>query len=245
MKPWGFAIPGLAMNARELPMVSGLVRLQQPGFDELPDIDTPYSIEDLASFHLKAILSEVPSADDLLIIGMSMGGMIASVLATRLRHQLPAKTRFRFLVTSSNHPDLPCITKGMLAEWYKARPGDQNSFAAILTPFVGRTFREANPAATAQYFDYRATGKNGQSTKAFIKQMTAVTSFDGTSYFKEMCPDEVEFFHGGSDEIMTRHHRDRLRQLQPHARHHVISDLGHMVNFEAPHLFYREVLTNA
>ena len=225
------------MNAAELPDIHGLVRLQHTGFDGTADFDTPYTLEDLADYHLKTILSQVSATDEILVIGMSMGGMVASVLGSKLRNHLPAKTRFRFLVTSANPPELPCITKSMLTQWYKARPGDPASFAEILTPFVGKAFRASHPDFTQNYFEYRATGKNGQSSKSFIKQLTAVTSFDGTAYFAGLNADEIEFIHGGSDEIMSTPHHEVLRQLQPRASHHIVPSMGHMANFEASYLF--------
>lgn len=228
------------MNADELPDIPGLVRLQHPGFGSCADWSTSYSIEDLAEYHLRAILAQSAATDELLIIGMSMGGMIVSVLASRLRDQLPAKTRFRFLVTSANHQDLPCISKDMLARWYQARPGNDDSFAQILTPFIGRSFRDAFPERTKAYFRYRAQGGNGQSTAAFLKQLAAVTKFDGTGYFSSLKADEIEFVHGGADEIMSDEHRKLLRELQPHALHVVVPEMGHMINFEAPQWFQKE-----
>lgn len=240
MKPWGFAIPGLAMNASELPDIPGLVRLQQPGFGACTDWEGAYGIEDLAAFHLRTIRSQVALGDELLIIGMSMGGMVASVLGSTLRDQLPPKTRFRFLVTSSNQRDLPCITKDMLARWYQARPGNDESFTAILTPFVGAQFRARHPDIMRDYIHYRAHGGNGQSAAAFLKQLAAVIQFDGTDYFAGLNADETEFVHGGADEIMTVGHHSRLRNLQPHAQHVVVPEMGHMVNIEAPHFFQKE-----
>lgn len=243
MKPWGFAIPGLAMNADELPNIPGLVRLQQPGFAGIADFDTQYTIEDLAAYHLKTIQEQM--SDDVVIIGMSMGGMIASVLASKFRDQLPKKTKFRFIVTTANPPELSCITKAMMADWYQAKQGDIPSFAKILVPFFGRGFREANPELAENYFRYRATGLSTQSSKSFVKQLTSVVGFNGTSYFGGLTPSEVEFIHGEADEIMSLPHHELLRKIQPEAVHHVISGLGHMVNIEAPHLFEREWGRNA
>ncbi|MGZ3782741.1 MAG: hypothetical protein ACXVCY_19010 [Pseudobdellovibrionaceae bacterium] len=82
---WGVAIPGLAMHNSEIPDIPGLLALQNPEVGDGVTLDSKYSLYDVAEIHLKeinAILSNrSASKEKFWIIGMSMGGMVNSILA--------------------------------------------------------------------------------------------------------------------------------------------------------------------
>src|SRR5262245_16244331 len=117
-----FAIPGLGMAARELPETIGVLRGDNPEIGEGPDLDAtrPYTLQDVAEEHARRIETLASSSmlvrdEPFWVIGMSMGGMIAALLATTLRARLPRRTRFAFLVTSANTPTLPAVPDALLA----------------------------------------------------------------------------------------------------------------------------------
>jgi pimeloyl-ACP methyl ester carboxylesterase len=239
---WGVAIPGLSMHSRLLPEVDGVVRLTNPDFSDSPPMEGPYTLEDVARFQLANIQKLIPKmTSDLTIMGMSMGGMITAILASKYRAELPKQVKFRFLVTSANLPNNPCITKTMLHGWQNAIPRDVESFGHVLHPFFSKIFRAEHPDIVAKYVEDRAFGRSGQSAQAFFKQVQAVLQFNGQDYFSALNPDECTFWHGEDDEIMHTVHHAELRELAPHCRHVVMSKIGHMVNFENPSLFERAI----
>jgi surfactin synthase thioesterase subunit len=83
-----------------------------------------YSVEDIAETHLRTILEIASSNDDFVVLGMSLGGMIAAVLASKFRVQLPPRCTFKFLVTSANTPAHRAITPAMLTDWIQVKFGD-------------------------------------------------------------------------------------------------------------------------
>jgi pimeloyl-ACP methyl ester carboxylesterase len=244
MKTWGVAIPGLAMNAKEIPLVEGLTALQNPGFAGTETLPDGYTIEDVAGYHLDVLqdlLDGWDSSHELTIIGMSMGGMVAAVLGSKYRQNLPPRLKLRFLMTSANTTRLKCIPDSMLKSWYGARPGDVESFSRILSPFVGQKYKNQFPDETTRYYQYRANGLNEQSNRNFICQMQAVRSFDGTIYFSALDPTEIQFYFGSEDRVMNHLHQQDLMRIQPKAWCRVLEGVGHMANFEAPYLFSQRI----
>jgi pimeloyl-ACP methyl ester carboxylesterase len=235
---WGVAIPGLAMAASELPVIDGLICLDNPDTGSGARLSSAYTLEDVAELHLKAINCIRFVTSQPTIIGMSMGGMIAIVLASKLRRHLPPTCRFRLLVTSANSQDLPAVPDALLADWRTVRPGVVDDFGRILEPFFSPQFISAHPATVADYFRYRAAGRNGQSPRDFMRQLAALRSFDGAQHLRNADPAELEFIGGGADRILGPAHNLRLRDLVAAAVHHELSDLGHMANYEKPTLFH-------
>lgn len=238
---WGVVIPGLAMHRLEMPAVPGLIALQNPEVDDGVALSEQYSLYDVAKHHLATILelSRIGTlpADGFTIAGMSMGGMINSILASKFRRELPPNVRFLFLVTTPNLKTNPAIPDALLASWLKAKPGSVEDFARILGPFFSPGFLSAQPGITASYFRYRANGENGQSPRAFFRQMTALRRFDGSETFPFITSEECLFVGGAEDEILGPSHNLDLRNLAPAAKHVEVKGLGHMINLEMPKFF--------
>ncbi len=242
MSYWGVAIPGLAMRNTELPVVDGLHVLENPEIGEGISLISQYTLEDVAEIHAASIVELIPKYQSkLIIVGMSMGGMICSVLAAHFRAKLPIETKFRFLVTAANSSDLPAIPENLLSTWTSVTPGVLDDFEVILAPFFSRRFRESNPQAVEAYYCYRAIGQNQQIPKSFIRQMNALRAFDGTSYFSQIDPEEAEFIGGSEDYVLGPRHNVKLKELAPGAYHKEVLGLGHMVNLEMPGFFQREI----
>lgn len=232
-----FCIPGLAMAASELPWFEGVVRLENPEIGAGERLGRAYTLEEVAEGHLRTILAQAKPSDELTLIGMSMGGMIASILASEFRSWLPRATRFSFLVTSPNLPELPAIRTELFREWVAVRPGSTEDFRKILTPFFSDGFLKAAPDQVDAYATYRATGGNKQSASAYFRQSAALSVFEGGLYFPKVDPKEALFIGGGNDRILGPAHNAILRELNPEAAHQEIVDLGHMINYEMPEIF--------
>lgn len=236
MSIWGVAIPGLGMAAGELPALPGLLRLDNPEIGSGAAFDGMYTLEDVAARHAAAIgAASVDASEAFWVIGMSMGGMIAAILASTYRPVLPPTTRFLFLVTSANLPGAPAVSAETLAGWQRARPGDVGSWSDVMGPFFGASFR-GTPEAEA-YFAYRAAGENGQSPRAFMRQVTALRAFDGARHFGALDGARSWFIGGGADEVLGPRHNADLKRLAPGANHQEWAGVGHMINLERPAAF--------
>lgn len=227
-------IPGLAMAAAELAVLDGVRGLDNPGVGGVSDFAESYVLEDVAEFHLRTIQRDHSNTDQLALVGMSMGGMILSILASRYREKLPKDTRFLFLVTSPNLPTNPAISDDLLTSWFAVDPERRGDMARILRPMFSQNFRDRCPERVEDYVDYRFAGGNQQSKEAFVKQMRALMVFQGEASFSKIDPKEATFIGGAQDEILGPTHNADLRRLCPEARHLEISDLGHMINIEQP-----------
>lgn len=242
---WGYAIPGLSMNASELPQIAGLYRANNPGVNGTPAWDRSYSMEELAYAHAQAIQRVAANADPnkpFYVMGMSMGGMVTSILATEYRHMLPRNTQFVFLVTSPNLSSNPAVPDAIMQSWFSVRTPE--AFQSILAPFISADFHRTNPAAVQTYYQYRINRGNQQPSTQFARQVEAVRAFDGARYFSQVNPEEATFIGGNQDGVLGTSHNQNLRDLVPGARHIEVSGLGHMVNIENPALFIPESRRN-
>ena len=236
----GVAIPGLGMAAHELPEVKGLVRLENPEIGQGPTIGaTSYSLYDVAELHAQKIeaLANASAASPFWVLGMSMGGMVAAILASDLRSRLPRSCRFLFLVTSANTKVVPAVDDQRLEEWMRARPGSVESFRSVMAPFFSKEFTARSPEVIEAYASYRASGANGQSPKAFMRQVSALRGFDGALYFSRIKQDEAAVISGAEDYVLDPRHAAELRRLLPHAEHTGLTGVGHMINLERPAIF--------
>jgi pimeloyl-ACP methyl ester carboxylesterase len=229
-------IPGLTMQASELPPLAGVTVLENPEVGSGITMSGSYSLEDVAELHARRI-AELAGSGPLTVCGISMGGLVLSIVATEYRRLLPARTRFQFVVTSPNLPANPTIGDALMASWTEARPGDVESFARILSPFFATAFLRAQPAECQRYFEYRAHARNGQSPRAFMRQVAAVRRCEAHRYFARLDPRESSFVGGGDDRVLGPSHNRDLAALCPDAAHLEIAELGHMIHLERPDLY--------
>ncbi len=238
MNASGVSLAGLAMAAAELPKVRGIVPLENPEVGNGATMNGTYTLEDVAELHLAAIRElPVDFSREFFVVGMSMGAMIAAVLATKFRSELPLRTRFRFLVTSPNSSANPAVTPALLDDWKEARFGDTAIFAKLLEPFFSETFRASRSAEFMRFVEYRARGENSQRASAFRRQTAALKAFRGQAVFAAVDQTECEFIGAAGDRIFGASHSAELRTICPESPHREISQAGHMVNLEAPQLF--------
>ena len=169
-------------------------------------------------------------------MGMSMGGMILSCIASSYADKLPDNTEFYFLVTTPNNTQAEAIPDIVVQRWMSVNPEREESLKNILRPFFSKGFLQDSPEKAEQYFRYRFQGENLQSPHAFMKQMAALRALNAENYFKAIAQERSIFIGGGSDYVLGKRHNDELRRICPEAKHIVIEDLGHMINLEAPNV---------
>lgn len=236
-----FIIPGFTMHKKEFPELHDVMCLQNPEVGTIEVWKQSYSLKDVAEYHLETILKLLTPNKPLKILGMSMGGMILSILGSIYRDKLPKETQFIFLVTSMNSDNMPAITDIQWQEWMNVGFGDVSSFEKALTPFFSPDFVKNNPEAALDYFQYKAFGKNEQTPQSIFKQGVAVMQFNGEKYFTKLKDEECIFYHGEDDLIFDQNHQKHLKANLPEAIHKVIPNCGHMVTIERPD-FFKEIL---
>ncbi len=226
------------MNIKEVQLPPNSCGLQNPGFsfDNPVHFSQEYSLEAVASYHLIEIVKMYDRSKPLTLVGMSLGGMILSIIASQFRQHLPEETNFIFYMTSANSKKLPLLSEQTLESWSTARSGNEADFANILRPFFSSKFLKENEAQFNQYVRYRAYGQNKQTAKAYFFQLGALLKFDGDNYFSSMEQDRSTFVYGSEDFIVDKEQRSHLMSLSPKANHTVIPELGHMINIERPDL---------
>lgn len=225
------------MQARHLPDIPGLLRLDNPELGEGHSFGRFYSMEEAAECHVRKLKSlkdqlETPFT----LMGMSMGGMLLSILATKFRSELPTQCQFRFLVTSPNERDLPSLPWSRILRWARALPRTPSSMEKLVSGFFGEEYRKTNAEFMKGY--YRDTAyHHEQSFQSLVRQIHALRRFKGAHYFPQVNPKEAIFIGGGADTILGPLHNKKLKALVPEAIHHELPKIGHMIHLEASYVF--------
>ena len=236
----GAIIPGLGMASFELPDIPDVIRLENPEVNGASSLGESYSLEDMAEVHLRSISQRVDAQQPLILAGMSMGGMILSVLASKFRAQLPLKTRFIFFVTSANMAKNPAIPESLLKSWMSVKIGNLDGFRLVFEPLFSPHFVDHRSQVVENYVRFRAHGENGLSPQGFKRHVKAVLQFEGEKHFSSVDPKECTFIHAQDDSIFTETHWADLKKLCP-GTHKVVERCGHMINLERPDLIRSEV----
>lgn len=233
-----FFIPGLGMNVDEVSLPQSGFGLQNPGFSSgEPEIfSQQYTLEDVAKYHLETILKKFDPEKPLTLAGMSLGGMVLSIIAATYGNLLPSGTRFVFYVTSANSKSLPLLDKETLMNWSKTKPGCLEDFSKILKPFFSPEYLAQNPQEFGKYVEYRTTGKNKQSPKSYFSQLAALLKFEGDRYFSAVDTKSSTFVYGERDSLVNGAQAHHLKSLIPNAAHFTIPHMGHMINLERPEI---------
>lgn len=232
-----FIIPGLSMSSVEFAEITNCIILENFEIGtNTRETKEAYTLEDQAKEHVEEILKNIEEhrPDKIRIMGMSMGGMILSCIASAHADKLPANTEFYFLVTSPNNEQAETIPNIVVQKWMTIDPENEDSVRKATLPFFSEQFLNNYPEKVEQYCKYRFERKNLQSPHAFMKQMAALRSFKAENYFKAIPQERCIFIGGGSDYVLGKRHTNELMRICPEAQHMVIENLGHMINIEAP-----------
>lgn len=205
-----------------------VVRVDSRGTGLSRTAPAPFTMRDLADDAADVLrsLTEEPA----LVLGLSMGGMIAQELA--LRH--PRLVRHLLLV--STRPPAPAhiagssqVMAGTLARPVPGQPLEEfflGNWAAYCEP----GFPEREPALLEELVRQilaRPTPRAG-----VLNQMTAIAGWHGSRRLASLqVPTTV--VHGDSDPLMPVGNGMRLARLIPRARYVELSGIGHLVPHEA------------
>jgi pimeloyl-ACP methyl ester carboxylesterase len=191
--------------------------------------DTPFTIADLAD-DVHDVL-DAAGAPPAIVMGLSMGGMIAQELA--LRH--PA--RVAGLVLAATRPPLPSFTPPSLASsWQLMRPparGEplEHYFRALWSAAAARGFAEQHPD---QIDELVAQMMERPTPRAMIlHQLRAMSGWGHADRLRKLTIRTV-VVHGEADRFSPPINGRTLARLIPGAQHVALEGVGHLLAHEAP-----------
>jgi|GEM_PF-4649683 len=237
-------IGGLAMKGDELNDLAN--RLNQIGsftflsFDNInvgsgPRVDL--KIQDLTIFdqaaHQWQKVNEVLNTSEgkISIFGISMGGMIAATMV----YLFPDRVDKLILsATSANLSTAPAVPDSLYNKWTQAKTAEE-IWDAVTIAF-GRSTFEKNPTIPKEYFNYRASGANGQKAKEFVSQVNSIRTFEGEKVYSKIGQNRlaVSVLSGDEDILFDRRHVEDIKSKIPTANHFEFPNTGHMLHLENP-----------
>lgn len=190
----------------------------------LKNIETPYDLYDMAEdvYQLLKILN-IPKYH---IIGQSMGGMIAQIMAVRYPHQVQ---KLGLLSTSNNRPFSRPPALSALRAFSQPLPNTEDT--QILTEQFVQSIKTI---ASPQYFDEDEAKQKAEKLlkrrfypKGTRRQLLAILATGSLVKIDRHIHQPTLIVHGKQDKLIPYTHAYSLAKHIPHSRLVVRDDLGH------------------
>jgi pimeloyl-ACP methyl ester carboxylesterase len=229
----GWSASGLAwprVLVRELERRFRLVRIDNRGSGFSRFAETPFTVADLAD-DVAAVL-DAEALESSLIVGVSMGGMIAQELA--IRHP----SRVNGLLLVSTRPPAPAYQGPRAGEglWDMLRPARRGeTLDAYLTRlWTGATaegFGERDPESIAELVQQIVARPTSRGN--LLHQLRAVSGWGHAERLRRIHAPTI-VLHGAEDRLMRVENGRRLAELIPGARYVELDGVGHLPAVQAP-----------
>ncbi len=186
------------------------------------------TIEDQANHQWQQIEREYGSGR-VHLFGLSMGGMIASSMASMKPHQVAS------LTVAATSPNVIGEAEAIPAElekaWLAARSKEELASAVDIA--FGKSTKKFRPNVRDSYFHYRASGENQQAHRDFSKQLSSIRGFNGAATYEQCRQIPSLVIAGEEDELFPLPHSNLIGCLSD-SNVEVIAKAGHMLHLEAP-----------
>jgi pimeloyl-ACP methyl ester carboxylesterase len=196
--------------------------------------DTLLSLEDMAEQIIEAIRIWYPHGikNSLYVLGISMGGMLSQIIASKLPVQK------LFLV--STHTGRGGSANNVLAgENFPALLADPQGVKIFVQKFVSPAFYEKNPTLVRIMEQHLLQADTTQQNNA-KQQWVCVLNFDGTQYSTQA--NNIYILVGNQDAIAyTNGATGKLKNHYSSAEYTEIDGVGHSFLLEAPQLFFEYI----
>jgi len=216
---WGRQIERLSQHYK-------VVAADTRGHGETDKPPGPYSIEQFTSDWI-ALLDKL-TLSSALIVGFSLGGMIAQCIALRRPDLVGA------LVLAGTACRVPAVGQEHMnarLEAMKAR-GPRAAAEVAGRSVFSEGWRNAHPEQFADFIEWRV----GQDQAALLEAMRAVGEFDVCAELPKLKVPILVVTSLG-DELMPPQEQGRIAKLVPGAELVTIEAAGHMVSIEKPRQF--------
>lgn len=188
-------------------------------------VNAPYSLHDMAED--TAALIGALGLDSVHLVGVSMGGMIAQLLAA----DFPRRVRTLTLIMSStNNPKLPLPKPGVILKLVgMGNKGDQEEvvinqglrfWKAIESPEYPPSENELRARLTRDY-------RRNYDPAGVRRQMRAIMTTGSLAAKTRQIGAATAIIHGTADPLIRPVAADELKALLPHARLEKIAGMGH------------------
>ncbi len=230
---WGTEFP------RRLAQKYRVVRFDNRGVGASPKADGGYALSDLAADAVAVI--DAVDAKVAHVIGLSMGGMIAQLIAldhaSRVSRLVLMSTHFGGHEVEAPHPDAMRLFDASEFMAVGRDPGAM--MRRTLSVITGPGFSEKNPAI----IDQMAALAKSEPThpSAFMAQLQAILGSDRSGRVKDIQKPTL-VIHGADDKLIPPSNGRRLAERIPGAKLALLEGIGHMPMIEAPEDTARRVL---
>lgn len=198
--------------------------LSLPKFIPNTPVQVPYDLFDMAEdTHQLLNALQVQQCH---VLGMSMGGMIAQILAANYPERV---LRLGLLSTSNNRPLLPAPNLKSLRQLTRPAPPKKDLDAS-----VEHTVKLLRLIGSDDYFDEQHTRQRTRQLhqrrlyhKGSNRQLLAILATGSLAQLNTRITQPTLIVHGGKDTLLPPSHGKALAKAIPHARFTLIDDLGH------------------
>lgn len=228
----GWSASGLCWPAgvvEPLERTNRVVRVDNRGTGWSRRMRRPFTIADLAA-DARRVLDAI-AVDRAVVVGLSMGGMVAQELA--LRHP----SRVAHLVLIGTRPPMPEYTspRADVTARLMSAPAPGQSLRQFMrerwAAVTGPGFADAHPEAIREIA--RSIVERPTPRAAVLDQARAIAAWHGAHRLRGLdVPATV--VHGERDPLIPVRNGMRLAQLIPGARYVELAGVGHLVPYEDP-----------
>lgn len=189
----------------------------------------PFTIGDLADDVVR--LLDAGGHARAVVVGLSMGGMIAQEMA--LRHP----DRVAHLVLLGTRPPSPADVpppSDVTARLMSPPPPGQRLSEFMTDRWLGvtgATFARAHPAAIREMVD--SIVQRPTARAAVLQQARAIAAWHGAHRLRRLAV-PTTILHGDEDPLIPVVNAMRMCQLIPGARYRELTGVGHLIPYEAP-----------
>lgn len=188
-------------------------------------VDGPYSLYDMAA-DVRGLM-EVMGIEQAHLVGVSMGGMIAQLVAASWPQQVRS---LLLIMTSTNSPRLPMPKPELL--WRLAGIGAKGHDEASVVD-RGAAFWRAiqSPGYPAREDDIRARISNdfhrSYHPAGILRQTRAILASGSLSASTRRIEQPTTIVHGTHDPLVRPEAAKQLKYLMPHAHLELVEGMGH------------------
>jgi len=232
-------VGGLAMCSDEFEPVASCLRHQEseifyfdnPCVGQGPRCFEKLSIGDQAK-HQWDEVDRVPALNGrkLDIFGLSMGGMIAAEMVAMFPERVGS------LIVAATSPNIAPTTEAfsdeLEAKFLNVKSVEQLQAAVDIA--FGRTCLSKHADIRDAYFNYRASGANGQKHKDFSLQLSAIRSFKGADIYSRIRNSGIRslVIAGEEDQLFPLKHSNKIGEILD-VPVRILPNVGHMIHLEA------------